>query len=142
MPKIALTDSPDPLALQKLVRSLIAFNEEKAGPRDFRQLAIIVSDPDTDEVLGGLWGGTTYCQLKIEVLYLPESLRGSGLGRQLIEQAEAEAIARGCRAAWLETFSFQARGFYQRMGYSVFGVIDDFPKGHSLYFLAKTLGTP
>jgi GNAT superfamily N-acetyltransferase len=140
MPKIVLTDSPDPLVLQKLVRSLIAFHEEKAGPRDFRQIAITVSDSETDEVLGGLWGGTTYGQLKIEVLYLPEPLRGTGLGRQLIEQAEAEALARGCHASWLETFSFQARGFYQRMGYSVFGVIDDFPKGHSLYFLTKALG--
>jgi len=139
MPQIALTDSPDPLALQKLVRSLIGFNEEKAGPRDFRHLAIFVSDPETGEVLGGLWGGTTYGQLKIEVLYLHDSLRGAGLGRELIDQAEAEALARGCHAVWLETFTFQARGFYERLGYSVFGAIEDYPTPHSLFFMKKSL---
>lgn len=53
--------------------------------------------------------------------------------------AEEEAVRRGCLGAWLDTFSFQARGFYERLGYSVFGVIEGYPPGHSRFFLKKTL---
>jgi hypothetical protein len=54
--------------------------------------------------------------------------------------AEAEALRRGCPGAWLSTFTFQARGFYERLGYSAFGTVDDYPPGHSLIFLSKRLG--
>jgi hypothetical protein len=53
--------------------------------------------------------------------------------------AEAEAVQRGCRAVALDTFSFQARGFYERLGYSVFGVLNDCPPGHSRFYLTKRL---
>jgi ribosomal protein S18 acetylase RimI-like enzyme len=54
-----------------------------------------------------------------------------------MNEAEAEAIHRGCRGAWLDTFSFQARGFYERLGYSIFGTIENFPPGHRRFFLKK-----
>jgi hypothetical protein len=57
-----------------------------------------------------------------------------------MSQAEREAIRRGCRGAWLDTFSFQARGFYERLGYTVFGTIAGCPPGHSRFFLKKDLG--
>jgi ribosomal protein S18 acetylase RimI-like enzyme len=84
-------------------------------------LTIFVAHSDTDELLGGLWGSTAYSYLHIELLYLPEDLRGARLGRRLMAQAEVEAIQRRCRGVWLDTFSFQARGFYERLGYTVFG---------------------
>jgi GNAT superfamily N-acetyltransferase len=56
-------------------------------------------------------------------------------------EAEAEALRRGCHAASLDTYSFQARGFYERLGYSVFGIIDDCPPGHSRIYLIKRLGS-
>lgn len=138
-PKITLTDEPSSEALQTMTRLITQFNEVASGrPNDFRPLAILVSDPESDETLGGLWGWTSFSFLHIDLLYLPESLRGTGLGRGLIEQAEAEAIRRGCNGAWLDTFSFQARGFYERLGYTVFGSIEDYPPGHSRFFLKKT----
>lgn len=66
-----------------------------------------------------------------------ELIRGQGVGRQLLGRAEAEAAARGCRNAHLDTFSFQARGFYESLGYEVFGALGDYPPGHSRYFLHK-----
>jgi ribosomal protein S18 acetylase RimI-like enzyme len=65
--------------------------------------------------------------------------RGGGWGRALLERAEEEAIARGLQGVWLDTFSFQAPGFYQKLGYEVFGTLADYPPGHTRYFLRKTL---
>jgi GNAT superfamily N-acetyltransferase len=108
---------------------------------DYRSLTIFVTHPDTDELLGGLWASTNYSYLHIDLLYLPEDMRRTGLGTQLIAQAEQEAIHRGCTTAWLDTFSFQARGFYERIGYTVFGTLEDYPPGHSRFFLKKTFET-
>jgi len=139
-PRITLTDTPANDALRAITRLITRFNEVGSGrPNDFHPLAVLISDPDTGETLGGLWGWTSFSFLHIDLLYLPESLRGAGLGRRVMELAEAEAIQRGCSGAWLDTFSFQARGFYERLGYAVFGSIEDYPPGHSRFFLKKTL---
>jgi ribosomal protein S18 acetylase RimI-like enzyme len=137
-PKITLTDKHDDATIKALGKKLMDFNEIGSGrPLDFCPLIISVTHPDTDELLGGLWASTAYLYLHIELLYLPEELRRVGLGRQLIAQAEKEALQRGCRGVWLDTFSFQARGFYERLGYTVFGIFDDYPPGHSRFFLRK-----
>jgi GNAT superfamily N-acetyltransferase len=115
------------------------FNEMQTGQlENSRPLAILVSHPDTAEILGGLWGETMFSHLHVNLLFLPESLRRNGIGRQLMKDAEREAIRRGCRGAWLDTYSFQARGFYERLGYKMFGTIDDYPPGHSRIFLKKS----
>lgn len=142
-PTITLTDASDARARSAILAPLMAFNLAGAGrPEDYRRLAILVSDPASGEILGGLWGETMYSHLHIDLLFIPEPLRRTGLGRRLIGDAEAEALLRGCRGAWLDTFSFQARGFYERLGYTVFGTIEEYPPGHSRFFLKKDLRTP
>jgi GNAT superfamily N-acetyltransferase len=76
--------------------------------------------------------------LRIDRLVVAEAMRGTGLGRQTMSLAEDEAQRRGCRGAWLDTYSFQARRFYERLGYTVFGTLADYPPGHSRIFLSKT----
>jgi GNAT superfamily N-acetyltransferase len=138
LPRITLTDSPTDEALRAISRLITEFNEAGSGrPNDFRPLAVLISDPETAETLGGLWGWTSFSFLHIDLLYLPESLRSAGLGRRIVNQAEEEAINRGCTGAWLDTFSFQALGFYERLGYTMFGCIEDYPPGHSRFFLKK-----
>jgi GNAT superfamily N-acetyltransferase len=140
IPNITLTDAPEDDELRTLTRWITQFNEIASGrPNDFRALAILLSDPDTAETLGGLWGWTSFSFLHIDVLFIPESIRGTGLGRRLVSQAEQEAVQRGCHGVWLDTFSFQARGFYERLGYTVFGSIEGYPPGHSRFFLKKDL---
>jgi GNAT superfamily N-acetyltransferase len=140
-PKLTLTASPTSAQRRAIVDPLVEFNETQAGPENYRPLAILVSDAATDNVVGGLWGSTANSYLHIDLLFLPNELRRIGLGRRLMKDAEEEAIRRGCRGAWLDTYSFQARGFYERIGYAVFGAIPDYPPGHSRFFLMKALSS-
>jgi GNAT superfamily N-acetyltransferase len=137
-PTVTLTDKPDVAAAKALSQLLLQFNNERSGwAFDYRPLAILITNLETTEVLGGLWGGTSYGFLHIDLLFVPESMRGSGTGRSLMSQAEDEARRRDCRGVWLDTFSFQARGFYEKLGYSVFGSIEDHPPAQSRFFMKK-----
>jgi GNAT superfamily N-acetyltransferase len=138
---LTMTDTPAPQVRAAILGALIEFNNRRASrPENYRPLAIVLSDTDTGDVIGGLWGGTNFAYLHVDLLFVPEKLRGSGLGKKMLLDAEREAISRGCRGAWLDTFSFQARPFYERLGYTVFGMLDDFPPGQQRIFLHKQLG--
>lgn len=139
---ILLTDAPDPASREAILRNLLAFNAVQAGVApDPRPLAMLIRS-ESGEVTGGLWSRTAWGWLFVELLFIPEDRRGAGLGARLMRRAEAEAWNRGCRQAWLDTFSFQARGFYEKLGYRVFGSLDDYPAGHSRFFLTKALTAP
>jgi GNAT superfamily N-acetyltransferase len=141
-PKLTMTDTPAPHLREAIVGPLIEFNNARASqPENYRSLVIILSNPDTGGILGGLWGATNFAHLHVDLLFVPEELRGTGLGRKMLLQAEREAITRGCRGAWLDTYSFQARGFYERLGYTVFGILNDYPPGQHRVFLYKELVT-
>jgi len=85
--------------------------------------------------LGNIWGDWMY----IAYLWVDRSLRGNGHASKLMTAAEEYAIAKGCGNAFLDTFSFQARPLYEKLGYHVFGVEEDHPKGHNHYLLTKRL---
>ena len=78
----------------------------------------------------------------IDGVWVAEELRGRGLGRCLLLAAEAAAVKRGCRGAWLGTFDFQSRGFYERLGYTGFAELADFPDGHTHYHQRKSFALP
>lgn len=121
---------------EEIGRNLFAFNVSILGQADARPLAIMIKAPDGATV-GGLYGRTGFRRLFVELLFVPESLRGSGVGRDLLEQAEAEAKKRGCLGAWLETLNAAAHRFYEKNGYRTFGQIADNPPGNTRYFLSK-----
>lgn len=86
-------------------------------------------------VLGTLWGGW----LHVAYLWVAEPVRGRGYGTRLLQNAEAYARARDAVGATLETHSFQARPFYERLGYEVFSTLHGYPHGHAKFFLKKAL---
>ena len=90
-------------------------------------------------MVGGLVGEIGWKWLFVELLWIAESHRDRGLGANLLRSAEAEAMRRGARHVYLDTFDFQARPFYERQGYEVFGVLEDYPPGHRRFFLRKDL---
>ncbi|HKW55249.1 MAG TPA: GNAT family N-acetyltransferase [Stellaceae bacterium] len=138
-PEILVTDTPDQAAYDAILTGIVAYNDTHAEQDRQRVLAVLVRD-GAGKVLGGLWGATAWRWLFVRLLWLPETLRGAGLGRELLRRAEAEAVTRGCGNVWLDTYSFQARGFYEQLGYTVFGTLDGYPPGQCRYFLQKRLG--
>jgi GNAT superfamily N-acetyltransferase len=135
---IQVSDAGDDAIRSAIVRPLVEYNLQKTGRTDHRPLAVVIRN-SREEVIGGLWGRTAYGWLYVELLVVPESLRGQGVGTELMQRAEAEAAGRGCLHAWLDTFEFQARGFYERLGYRCFGQLVDYPPGFSRYFMTKSL---
>lgn len=133
-----ITDNADENAIKALVEPLQQFNEQQAGPSGHRPLGVLLRD-EREHVIGGLWGATSYDWLFTQLLVVPEHLRGRGFGTRLMRLAEEEAIARGCHGAWLDTHEFQARPFYEHLGYTCFGELSDYPPGHSRFFMQKTL---
>ncbi|WP_237215833.1 GNAT family N-acetyltransferase [Falsiroseomonas oryziterrae] len=136
---LALTDAPDAADQGAIRAGLIAANEAATGlPLDIRPLAVTCRDA-AGAIIGGLVGRTAWRWLYIDQLLVPDALRGTGLGSRMLAMAEAEARARGCIGARLETYSFQARPFYERHGYAVAGAIADCPPGHTRYTMFKRL---
>ena len=135
-----LDDDAAKAARRPIATAIDAFNDEASGISDpSRLLAVTIRDPESGEITGGLYGVSYYGWLFIELLIIPERYRGQRLGTRLMQQAEAAASDRGCLGVWLDTFSFQARGFYEKLGYEVFGEIADFPPGKSRFWLRKRL---
>ena len=141
LPKIVIPNQPDAAMREAILAPLVRYNAEQVGEADYQPLAILLTDP-LGAITGGLWGRTSYGFLFVELLAVPETHRHAGIGERILYEAEAIAIGRGCTGAWLDTFSFQARGFYEKLGYALFGEIVDYPPGHSRYFLQKRLESP
>ena len=139
--RLVLTDSTDDAVRQTILAPLRAYNRSRVEAAPHRGLAIELQDAG-GATCGGLWGATGFDWLFVQLLVVPDALRGQGIGRRLMAMAEAEARRRGCHGAWLDTFDFQARPFYERLGYSCFGELADYPPGHVRYFMRKDLVEP
>jgi GNAT superfamily N-acetyltransferase len=94
---------------------------------------------ENGEILGGLLGDIWAAWLHVRTLAVAAPARGHGFGRELMRRAELYAVERGCTDAFLDTFSFQAKPFYEKLGYRVFGMLENHPVGHQHYFMTKKL---
>lgn len=130
-----------PESRQAVVDGLVAFNRAQTpdltGP--FGSIGLLLKHPETDVVDGGVTARFGFGWMFVELLFVPDRLRGQGIGRQLMEQAETVAREKGCIGIHLDTFTFQAPGFYQKLGYAVLGELADYPPGSSRFFLHKHL---
>ena len=136
-PTIELSDTPGEADAEFLLRGLLADNQPYLGALDHRQLCLMAHVED--KPVGGLIAETARGLLFIDQFWLAPGYRRRGLGSRLLRAAEAEARRRGCRMAWLDTYDFQARPFYERHGYAVFGELDGLPGGHRRWFMRKRL---
>ncbi len=134
-----VTLEPKPTAAMRraVMRPLRKHNVAQVGDGQFTPVAITVRDAKA-KIAGGLWGYAWHGFLFVELLALGPA-RGGGLGREVMAMAEAEARRLGCAGIWLDTFTFQAPGFYARLGFEEAGRITGHPPGHDRIFLVKRL---
>jgi GNAT superfamily N-acetyltransferase len=136
--KIDFIQGSDSKERQEIGENLRAFNRTIAGDSKFREFTLAVRN-DEGTLVAGLNGKLYWNWLFVDHLWIAESERGKNLGSKLLTQAEAYARSEGCSAVHLDTFSFQARGFYEKLGYRQFAELENYPTGHSRHFLWKPL---
>jgi len=132
----------DPLPGEAVTRfisdNVVNVNFARTGVSTWYPVNFFLKSP-RGEIMGGLlaylWGGW----LHVNFLWVAEAVRNQGHATRLMDAAEAMALERGGTGATLETLSFQAPGFYRKRGYTVVGQIDDYPPGHTKFYLRKDL---
>jgi GNAT superfamily N-acetyltransferase len=138
--RLTVEDAPDEADVEVLPYALEAYNEGRWPQHPPWQPLAIFLRYET-QIVAGL-AGETYCGwLFVKYLWVSDGLRGRGVGRELMARAEVLARERGCHSAWLDTFSFQAPGLYEKLGYQEFGRLD-YPPDHHRRFMRKRLTPP
>ena len=137
--EITFEENPADEKLQILSEGIDQYTQSKIGGNGNIQLTFFLRDEE-GLIVGGVHGNySKFGWLYISALWVSEKLRGHDYGTQLMLHIERKAIKAGCINAYLDTFSFQAPGFYEKLGYARFGELEDFPAGHSRIFYRKRL---
>ena len=139
MPKynFEICDNPTVEDIKSIESGLSASHPSEVEVRNYKPLAIFLRN-EKGEVIAGLEGSTYWGWLNIRLLWVSEDLRDKGIGTELVKKAEDVASKRKCHSSVVDTFSFQAREFYEKLGYTSFGTLDNFPNGHNRIYLTKT----
>lgn len=133
---LPLSDTVPDDARDVIRKGILDFNTDMLGPTDRKNLFVPLTDED-GKVDGGLIGYTGRGWLYTEMLFVPERLRGTGTAGRLLQAAEDEAKARGCKGAYIDTINPDARRAYQRQGYEICGAIDNFTGDYAITWLKK-----
>jgi len=133
---VLIKSVPSSDELQFLEDRLYEYNSEQTGREDGQLFAFFIRN-DRQEIVAGLSGWTWAQACEIQTLWVDPSLRGQGHGRELLEAAEQEARAHGCKVILIGSYSFQAPGFYQKCGYELVWRLEDFPPGHQHCAMVK-----
>lgn len=132
--EIEITGKIDKRDEQKIYQGLYDYNLPKFDFVEPKDLGIYIRNDD-DEIIGGFIGETFGKWLMIKYLWIDKALRNQGFGSKILQEAEDEAIRRGCKHVFVDTFNFQAPMFYNKYGYKEIFVLDDYPhKGKRHYF--------
>ena len=136
--EFSITREPSEAETSQLGQGLNRHAIGKLQQDGFAPVAVFIRNAD-GEIVGGVSGYFNWNWLQVSLLWVDSSLRGKGFGKQLMEKIEALGREQGCVNAHVDTFSFQARAFYESIGYVVFATLDDYPPGHSRHYLKKGL---
>lgn len=138
MTSIAISTVAD-AAEESTIRALLSVFNAEHGWADSPALFNVVLRDDEGAIRGGLIARTNWHWLWVITLALAPGFRGRGHGARLLAAAESHALGLNCVGARLDTYSFQARAFYEKQGYTEAGRIPDCPPGHVRYTLFKRL---
>ena len=128
-------------SVRKTVSARLTEFDRRFAPEATFEPLVLAAETSANTIVAGLVGQLCpdWRWAHIRMLWVEETYRTQGIGRKLVRAAELEAVGRGCIYVQLETFSFAARGFYEKQGYVVFGVQEDFPPGYQRFYLSKKL---
>ena len=133
-----LDENPSDSDVHFLDDRINEYNVTRTGIADGKILSYFMRD-ENGAIVAGLYGWTWGGCCEIRYLWVRDDLRNHGYGRALMQAAEKEAVTRGCGQIVLDTHSFQAPEFYQRLGFTIVGTHLDYPHGHRKHYLSKAL---
>lgn len=139
---IEITSNPKEEDLSTISKGIKSYNQQYLPDHvvfeNDTKFAVFAKDDD-GKVLGGIRACAYWNYCILELLWLSKETRGLGVGSKLIEAFEKFAFDKGFNYVRTETVSFQARPFYEKLGYKVYGELPNYPKGHTTYCLFKEL---
>lgn len=128
----------NPKDYKVLSDGMLLYHSQKGHRRTSEIINIFLKDKDK-KVVGGIVATVLWNGIEINSLWVEESLRGQGLGRKLVDAAEKEGKKRGCTIIYTNTFTWQAPDFYEKLGYTLYGKLENFPPGNNLSYYYKKL---
>jgi len=135
--RILKEDDPEQI-IQLLEDRIYTYNTGQTNRTDGQLFARTMRDREV-RIIAGIAGWTWAGVCEITQFWVEEKLRGNGIGKMLLEAAEAEARGKGCRKILIRTYGFQAPHFYEKKGYKIVFTLSDFPPAHTYHILTKTL---
>jgi ribosomal protein S18 acetylase RimI-like enzyme len=136
--KFKITDEIKKQDEETIFQGLLEYNLARIEDKNPKDLGVYLQD-EKGEILAGLIGNTHGNWLTIKFLWVSEKLRGQSIGSQILRKAEESAKERGCKYAFLDTFSFQAPEFYKKYGYKEKFALEEYPLKGKRYYFTKTL---
>jgi ribosomal protein S18 acetylase RimI-like enzyme len=136
--KFNITDKIKKQDEETIFRGLLEYNLARIEDKNPKDLGVYMED-EKGEILAGLIGNTHGNWMTVKFLWVSEKLRGQNIGSQILKKAEETAKERGCKYAFLDTFSFQAPEFYKKYGYKEKFVLEEYPVEGKRYYFTKNL---
>jgi ribosomal protein S18 acetylase RimI-like enzyme len=138
--------------METVLAGLRGYNAQRVSG-DFKPLLVVACragadaadgqvPPASPAIVGGLAALSYWAKMHVDNLWVADGFRGRGIGSRLMRMAEEVARQRACSGVLVDTMSFQALEFYQRLGYQEFGVIAGYAAGASRHYLHKPVGSP
>jgi GNAT superfamily N-acetyltransferase len=138
MIRVSVEPDADAVEVDAVKNGLLEYNVRVIGEPHEEPVQVFLRD-DRAEIIGGLLGHLKWKWLYVSKLWIAEKHRGFGHGYALMNAAEEFARSKGCIGSYLDTFEYQARPFYEKCGYELFGTLDGYPPGSRQFFLSKRL---
>ncbi|HZG55709.1 GNAT family N-acetyltransferase [Paenibacillus sp.] len=138
MSNLKIENNWDPEQAAYVRTKLMEYNLQQVGKTEVENFSFFVRDSD-GTVVGGMTGAIFWDMMRVDILWLDEQLRGQGYGSKLVAMAEQYAAENNCKLIKLDTYSFQAPEFYKKLGYQVYGVVEDEPAGFQHYYFYKRM---
>lgn len=136
--KYIMTDNPKEEDISEIRDNLIEYNLSHIELKKVKPIAVFVNDENANKI-GGISGETHGNWLEVSFLWVDEKFRGQKIGSKLLQDVEVEAINRGCKYSFLNTFSFQAKDFYIKLGYKEVFTLEEYPITSKRHYFVKQL---